>query len=197
MTQHSLFRTALGAAFDTLAPALKAHYDLRDGQQVTIEGQMTAWNRYPLLRAFIPFMAKPGKDLRVVVHNRGMIDRDLLCYEWDRRFYYPDGEMRTYTLTRPWRGPGQVLDTFNQPANIGVVLGLSVEDGGRVLRQVDVGEQFAISGTRLLAMPGLFHVRSVATERAIDDQTIETEVVISHALLGKMFGYHGRLRLVS
>ena len=193
--KQSLFRQALGSAFDTLAPALKWHYDLPPGHAVTIEGRMRAWNRYPWLRLFIPFMPIPGEDLRVVVHNLGMLDRGEVCYEWRRLFHYPNRLLTSYTLTRPSPGEVQpaVLDTFGQPANIAVTLALTVMDNGAVLKQTNAGVQYALFGPRKLALPRFMHVQSIATERAIDERTIRTEVAISHPLLGRMFGYSGQL----
>jgi Domain of unknown function (DUF4166) len=197
MNDTSLFRQALGPAFDTLAPALRRHYDLAPGQSVSIEGRMRAWNRYPVLRLFIPFMPVPGDNLRVVVRNRGLIDRGEVCYEWQRFFHYPKRALTTYTLTRPATGVQQpaVLDTFNQPPNIAVTLALSVLDEGSVLQQINSGPQFALFGTRKLALPGFMQVRSLAVERALDERTVRTEVEISHPLLGPMFGYVGELTL--
>lgn len=197
MNTTPLFRLALGPAFDTLAPALRKHYDLSPGQSVTIEGRMRAWNRYPALRLFIPFMPVPGDNLRVVVRNRGLIDRGEACYEWQRFFHYPKRVLNTYTLTRPAPDAQHpaVLDTFNQPPNIAVALALSVLDDGAVLQQVNSGPQFALFGARRLALPGFMHVRSLAVERALDEHTVRTEVEISHPLLGAMFGYVGELTI--
>jgi hypothetical protein len=199
MTQTSPYRSALGTRFDTLAPALKRHCDLAAGQRIQIDGTMSAWNRYPWLRAVIPFMPLPAKDIRVIVDHLGRIDNGELCYESTRAFHNPGGVQYSYTLTRPAparNGQACVLDTFNDPPNIAVTLALTVLEGGRVLQQVNHGPQFALFGARRLALPGLMHVHSIAIERALDEDTIQTEVVIRHPLLGRMFGYSGVLKLI-
>jgi hypothetical protein len=38
-------------------------------------------------------------------------------------------------------------------------------------------------------------VQTVAVERALDERTIHTDVVISQRLLGRMFGYSGELTI--
>jgi hypothetical protein len=199
ITRNSPYHAALGARFESLAPVLKRHCDLREGQTARIEGRMDAWNRYPFLRLFIPFMPIAAKDIRVVVEHRGLIDRGELCYESMRAFHNPGGIAYSYTLTRPLSGTASpcVFDTFNQPPNIGVTLGLEINDSGREFRQFTVGPQFALFGERRLRLPGFANIRSVATERAIDDETIHTDVVIEHPLLGRMFGYAGTLKLIS
>jgi hypothetical protein len=86
-----------------------------------------------------------------------------------------------------------VLDTFNQPPNIGVTLALEVIEAGLALKQTTAGPQYAIRNGKLAKLPGLFNIHSTAIERAVDERTIETDVVVSHPIFGRMFGYSGRL----
>lgn len=197
----SLFRIVLGAEFDRLALVLQRHYDLLPGQAVVVQGEMTTWNRLAWARRLVPFMPIPAERVPVVVHNRGLEDRGQVCYEWRREFRYPGATVVSYTLTRPastGAGAGHdarqcVLDTFNQPPNIGITLALEVSADGQSLRQITRGPQFAIRGARMLAIPRPLHIHSVAVERALDAHTIHTEVTVSHGLLGRLFGYSGRL----
>jgi hypothetical protein len=193
MTTLPTFRAALGPAFDRLAPALRRHYDLAAGETVVVRGRMRAWSRFPWLRLFLPFMPIPAESVEVTVHNRGLLDRGELCYEWVRLFAYPGRTLESYTLTRPAPGSARVLDTFNRRANIAVTLSLDVLDDGAALRQVNAGPQFALFGARRLPLPPFAHVHTVAVERAVDERTVHTEVTISHPLLGRMFGYEGKL----
>lgn len=103
MAQQSLFRSALGEAFDRLAPVLKRHYDLAPEQEAIVQGPMRAWNRFAWARAFAPFMPIPAERVQVCVRNRGLMDRGEVCYEWQREFRYPNGVVLSYTLTRPAR----------------------------------------------------------------------------------------------
>ncbi len=196
----SPFRRALGARFETLAPVLRRHYDLGPGQALTIEGRMDAWNRYPALRAAIPFMPVPARDVRVVVDHCGVLDAGELCFEWRRAFYNPGGVAHSHTLTRPLppapNGAPRVMDVFGGRPGVGVTLALSVLESGAVLQQATHGPQYALIGARRIVLPGFARVRSLAIERAIDAQTIHTSVVISHPLLGPMFGYHGTLSVL-
>jgi len=196
--QNSLFRMALGATFDRLAPALRRHYDLAPGQEVVIEGTMEAWNRFAWARALAPFMPIPGRQVPVYVRNRGLVDRGEVCYEWQREFRYPGSVVVSYTLTRPARDgrPARVLDTFNRPPNIGLTLALEVSADGQALRQTTDGPQFLIRGERYTELPRFFHIHSVAVERAVDEHVIHTEVVVSHPAFGRMFGYSGVLSVV-
>lgn len=199
MTTQSLFRMTLGPAFDRLAPVLQRHYDLLPDQEIVIEGRMEAWNHYAFARAVMPFMPRPGIGIPVRVVNRGVVDDGEICYEWRREFRYSGSTVLSYTLTRPTPASGDlpcILDTFNQPANLGVTLALNVMDDGLALKQVNAGAQYAIRNGKRIALPSLFHVNTLAIERAMDDHTIHTEVVVSHAVLGRMFGYSGTLTLV-
>ncbi len=197
-TPPSLFRLILGTEIDRLAPALKRHYDVALGQQVIVEGPMDAWTRVPWLRSFIPFMPLPGKAVPVHVRSVGVMDRGEPCFAWYREFRNPTGTSLSYTLTRT--PPGShivpcVMDTFNQPPNIGVVQRLFISDDGRALKQVTFGPQYAIFGRRLFRLPAPFHIHSLAVERALDDDKIHTDVSIRHWLLGPMFGYSGTLNV--
>jgi hypothetical protein len=195
-TSPSLFRLILGAQIDQLAPALKRHYDVAPGQQVIVSGPMDAWNRVPWLRPFIPFMPVPGKAVPVHVRSVGVMDRGEPCFAWYREFRNPTGTALSYTLTRTPPGSHTVpcvMDTFNQPPNIGVVQRLFISDDGRTLKQVTYGPQYALFGRRTLLLPKPFHIQSIAVERALDDNTIHTDVSIRHWALGPMFGYSGAL----
>ena len=192
----SLFRLILGTEIDRMAPALKRHYDVAPGEEVSVSGPMDAWNNVPWMRPFIPFMPAPGKAIPVHVRSVGVMAHGQPCFEWLREFRHPSGTSTSYTLTRtPPKSQVVpcVMDTFNQPPNIGVVQRLMLSDDGTTLKQVTWGAQYAISGRRLMPLPWPMHIRSVAFERALDDQTIHTEVAISHWLLGPMFGYSGTL----
>lgn len=198
-TTQSLFRSVLGPAFNRLAPVLQRHYDLLPDQEIVIAGKMDAWNRYRFARVVIPFMPVPGVGIPVRVLNRGLLNGGEICYEWQREFRNPNGTAMSYTLTRPAPHAGGqpcVLDTFNQPPNIGVTLALEVMDDGKALKQTNAGAQYVIRNGRRIALPSPFHVNSIAIERAMDDHTIHTEVVISHAIFGRMFGYSGTLSIV-
>jgi Domain of unknown function (DUF4166) len=200
---QSLFRTVLGANFDRLAPALKLHYDVAPGETVLVQGEMDCWNRFEWARPLIPFSPKNGRAVPVVVRNQTILPKvvnlreDVPCFEWHREFFYPSGTQLSYTLTQadPRNKPGCVLDMFNQPPNIGVTLHVEVSTDGRTLTQTARGAQYAIFGSRRVALPGLFNIHTMAIERALDEVQVQTEVVISHPLFGRLFGYSGTLRV--
>lgn len=199
-TQPSLFRLILGTDIDRLAPALKQHYDVEPGEEIIVQGPMDAWNRVPWLRPAIPFMPAPGNAIPVYVRSVGGLRHAQPCFEWFREFHYTSGTQVSYTLTRTPPSSHTVpcvMDTFNQSPNIGVVQRLMISDDGTTLKQVTYGPQYAIVGTRLLPLPALLHISSVAIEHAVDEHTIHTEVTVSHWLLGRMFGYSGTLTVGS
>ena len=196
MKERSLFRSALGAEFDRLAPILQRHYDLLPGQQVTLQGTMMSWLRFSALRLFIPFAPINCNNVQVRVTNSGLRDaHGQVCYRWEREFRYPTFTQHTETLTKPTDPPvaqPTILDTFLQPP-AAVTLRLFVEEEGRVLKQVTVGPQYAIFGQARLPLPAFMRLSTIAIERALSDQTIYSEVTVGHPLLGKLFGYSGEL----
>jgi hypothetical protein len=158
---------------------------------------MDCWNRTEWARLLMPFAPKNGKAVPVVVRNRTLAQNNQPCFEWQREFRFPSGAQRTYTLTcaDPCGKPACVLDQFNQPPNIGVTLRVEVSEDGRTLTQRSTGQQYAIFGGTRLALPGLFNLQTVAIERAMDESHVQTEVVISHPLFGRLFGYNGILEV--
>lgn len=199
MTTQSLFHYVLAGQIDQLAPALRRHYDLPPGREVLVEGVMDAWNRLPWARPFAPFMPVPGQGQRVRVRNRGLLDAGgLPCYEWAREFHTSAGLATSYTLTKPTPRTmpfRSVLDCFNQPQTIGITLEVQIADEGQTLLMRSRGPQYLILGSMFAPLPRLFTVDTVAVERAVpgSDDRVSTVVVISHPLLGKLFGYHGAL----
>ena len=197
----SLFRYVLAGQIDRLAPALRRHYDLPPGCEVFVEGVMDAWNRVPWARPFAPFMPVPGQGQRVRVRNRGLLDSaGQPCYEWAREFDTPKGLATSYTLTKPTPRTmpfRAVLDCFNQPQTIGLTLAVDIADEGQTLIMRSRGPQYLIAGALLVPLPRPFTVTTVAVERAVpgSDDRVATVVVIGHALLGKLFGYHGILTI--
>ena|GEM_PF-1593299 len=206
----SLYRLILGADIERLAPALKRHYDVPPGKEVSVRGPMDVWNRVEWLRQVMPFMPLPGRAIPVYVRSLGVMRPTRLdsglgasgspggqpCFEWFREFRYSSGTLVSYSITRTPPGTQAapcVMDMINQPPNLGVVQRVMVSDDGRTLKQVSYGPQYAIVGARLVPLPLPLRITVIGIERAVDECTIHTEVTTRHWLLGPMFGYRGTL----
>lgn len=198
----ALFRHALGAQFDQLAPALRRHYDLPPGHAVTLRGEMEVEARWSWLHRVLPQALPPSNRVEVVVHNAGVRDATgEIGYEWRRTFRYPDGRtFARYTLTRS--APIAcafpcVMDTFPPAPVIGLAFAVLVQEGGQTLVQRTARAPFVQLGKRwlpLLLPPARITVEAV--ERACDESTIEAEVRVAHLCLGELFAYRGWLRVV-
>ena len=66
---------------------------------------------------------------------------------------------------------------------------------GRALAVVSVGPQYLIRGRFMRALPGASHLRADGAEYAISDDEFYSEITVRHPLLGRLFGYSGRLRI--
>lgn len=200
MKDASLFRSVLGADFGRLATALQRHYDLLPGQCIVVQGTMMSWLRFGALRLFIPFAPINSDHVQVRVLNSGVRDtQGQICYRWEREFRYPNMTQKTETLTKPAgiaSAQPIVIDTFSQPP-AAITLKLSIEENGRVLKQVADGPQYAVFGKTRIALPNFMQLSTTALERALSDQIIYTEVAISHPLLGRLFGYAGELTITN
>lgn len=195
----SPFRLALGGQFNTLALALRQHYDPPPGASLAIAGEMRAWNRLAFAQRLLPFTPVPGEAIPVrVTHRLVSTPGRGWGLEWERAFAHPRRPFGSYTLTTLARRPGPyVIDFFNRPASVGLTLRLDVEAGGRALRMTSDGPQYAVAAGRLLPLPPGMRLRVDGLERALDDGALETEIVVSHPLVGRLFGYRGVTRLVA
>ncbi|MCW1967509.1 MAG: DUF4166 domain-containing protein [Anaerolineae bacterium] len=196
MSSRSLYRTALGPAFDQLHPAIQRHYDLTLGQRITLHATMRAWNRLAFAQPLMPFTPKPGDNLPTTVINTGVQDaQGRVCFEWQRNFTYPKGQFNNYTLTTPPPQPRLypvVMDRFAGFPQVALELALEVAEGGNVLNMRTQGGQYLVFGQRLLPLPRFMHMVGVGVERAIGPNEIEISIRISHPLVGELFGYAGR-----
>lgn len=195
----SVFRQALGVAFEQMHPTLQLHYDPPADATVTLRGVMETWNRFPLLRLALPFAPLNAARVEVVVRNRVRhIAGGALAYEWQREFRYPGHVLSSHTLTRlsPLHPRDHVMDCFPPPFATAIELSLSLAEGGAALVQQSTSYQYALLGRRQLRLPVPLQVRVSALERTVGEHEIETEVTISHVWLGRLFGYRGRLALI-
>lgn len=201
MHELSLYRATLGAEFDRLALVLQRHYDIESGHSVVIEGELTAWNRFPMLRLFAPFLPKQQKNVPVTATLRSVHDRvGRVCLEWTREFSYKSGLVKSVSIQEPPPSPlvvPSILEKFVQRyrPNVGLTLMLDPSTDGGALATVSVGPQYVITGPLMRRLPGLARLRVDAAETAINATEFYTDTAVSHPLLGRLFGYSGRLHL--
>ncbi len=194
----SLFRYALGPTFDSLHPVLQRHYDPPQGS-VVLKGEMETWNRVPFLRVALPFAPRNAAAVKVVVRNDARRDaQGMPTYEWQREFHYPQGVLRSSTLTRlsPVHAHEHVMDVFPPPTATGIELRLSILEDGFALMQRSTSNQYLLIGLRRLRLPLPLRVSVCALERALSEDEVESDVVIGHPWLGRLFGYRGKLKLI-
>ena len=160
MHELSLYRSVLGAEFEKLSPVLQRHYDLEHGQCVVLEGEMDAWNRFPLLRLGAPFLPKNQKNIPVTLTLRGVQNpKGRLCLEWVREFRYKSGTLKSVSMQQPSPRPlvvPSVLESFLQRhgPTVGITLMVDPSSDGRALAIVTVGPQYLMRGRLMRALPG-------------------------------------------
>lgn len=200
----SLFRAVLGNQINHLAPALQLHYDIPLGCTVIVTGKMDMWNRFGALRLLTPFAPKNQQSVDVCVKNRTLqLKGDTLpSFEWQREFRYVCGTQYSYTLSKATTSVSgnnatcSIMDLYNYPPSMGITLDVQVSDDGNMLTQVTTGlPQYWIQSGQFVRLPGLFNMSISAVERAVGPTTIHTEVVVSHKVWGRCFGYTGELEL--
>ena len=201
MHELSLYRSVLGAEFEKLTPVLQRHYDVEPGRTVILEGVMDAWNRFPMLRLAIPFLPRQQKNVPVTATLRGVRDhKGRVCLEWVREFRYVSGVLKSTSLHQPPPRPlvvPSILESFVQRyrPKVGLTLMIDPSAEGNALATVSVGPQYLIGGLRMWKLPGAAHLQVDGAEHTIGGDEIYSEVTVRHPILGRVFGYSGRLKI--
>ena len=201
---ESPFAIALAGA--ALNDSLRDQYlpDVEAGYDVVLAGRMTrVWHRprlmwFPLwvLSKFDIFFPETGTDIPCVLEIRTAPGPDGSATQtWTRTFHFPGGRRRRYRSTMAGvhgtayvdelQGPG---DRFEERARIGWVAPGVLE--------IETFESRVRFGRWRILLPRWMWPTARAVQRTSVDERgwSEVSLVLSHRLLGEIFGYEGRFR---
>ena len=182
----SIVQTVLGADWDKLGPALKAHH--RGGETFEkglLSIEFPGWMRPGLwvLGAMGALVSRPGESLPTTVHKRTEGARQL----WHRRIHFPDGTNQVFNSEWQVAGPGQIREFVNPL--LAVQMALQVVDGELHCEGVCYLVQLGPLTLRLPEWLVLGHL--VIRERMVDDTHIAMDFWLQHPWFGRVYRYAG------
>lgn len=182
----SLMQQALGADWDALPLALKAHYGsgrVRDVGHLDIAYPGFMQGYLSLLSLFGALVNRAGQQLPTIVDKQIEGRRQ----SWRRTITYPDGRIRRFNSHWIHAGGNRLIEFVNPV--LGLEMVVAVRDG--VLRYQ--GRRFVAKlGPWLLTIPENWVLgHTTIVETAIDDVRFRMDFRLTHPLFGEVFRYAG------
>ena len=184
-----MFKTLLADQWELLSPAVQQHYRIKDGQEITMEGELAVKHgRFikllmPLIRLTGALVPVEGEKFNVIVENKRIGN----IFYWHRRFKKNN---KVYIFKSKMQPFGNNIVEF-VGLGIGIRMGLKVIDGGLVYE--DKGYVFNL-GSLLIPIPlRLLIGKSFIEEFTTDDSPhdLEMHFVVKHPWFGFGFSYMG------
>jgi hypothetical protein len=194
MTAQPLFQRVLGdAAWYRLAPAIRRHYSLSDGQTLVLHGVMTEifhspWIKPLLLiaQAIDALVPHQGTEVPVEVRNRTDPAHPQTLY-WHRTFRFPDGRTTHFRSRMEAVADGQIVELLR----LGIGIHLQVDERDGALQYRALRHCWKI-GPWMLPIPNwLLLGDAIIIESAASAEELYLDFRIDHPLLGRTFGYRG------
>ncbi len=184
-----MFTTLLSDQWDLLSPAVQQHYGIKDGQEITMEGELAVKHgRFikllmPLIRLTGALVPVEEERFKVTVENTRMGN----TFYW-RRCFQKDGKVYEFK-SKMQQFDDEIVEFVG--LGIGLKMGLRVNNGGIVYE--DKGYVFKL-GKLLVPIPlRLFIGKSFVEEFASNDSPHDIEMcfVVQHPWFGFGFSYMG------
>ena len=188
----SPMQQALGADWERLPPALRAHYRCGptiDTGHLDIEYPRLMQPLMSVLYAVGALVNRRGRNVPTVVEKRVVGERQY----WRRKIAYPSGKVIHFNSSWIYAGQGQVIEFVNP------VLGLQMEPSVMGKRLHYRGVRFVAKlGPLLLPIPEwLVLGHTTIVEEAIDETRFAMDFRLTHPLLGEVFRYSGKFEAAS
>ena len=193
------FKSIFGAAWRTIPPVFQKRYINRafSNDISIIEGTMDihysklmSWviPAFRLLRILAPYK---GNNVPVKVSIRSQIDSDAICL--DRKFYFTKKRPYEFNARLQMIGSNDVIELMR--------FGLSWRnhyfyDGKKVVMQ-HKGYLWRVLGFNIPLPLEIILGRGHAEEIAIDDDTYNLTITMTHALLGPIYRCSGEMKIKS
>ncbi len=194
----SIFRQALGEAFDDLHPAMRRRFDLAPGQRSIGRGVMHRVWRGPAYMT--PFLAlgssrhllfpEAGSDIPFTIENCGYRDglgREAVSFV--RTFEMGPSLRRRFDAAMVFDPHRGIVDFLGTHHHVAATLDLTVSDGGLDLRST--AQSIAVGRWWPLPSWATGHARVRESYDECADQYV-ISVRVEHPVCGPIFGYDGR-----
>lgn len=182
----ALMESALGAQWQTLPPALQAHYQARDNRDegvLSIEFPAPMHPVLWLLRGLGALLHRRGCELDATVEKR--MDADGRQH-WCRRVRMEDGHEMIFRSQWVLLADNRLIEFVNR--FLGLQMRVEVIDGQLHYH----GEHFILQlGKHRLRLPEALLGHTSIVETALDDTRFTMDFRLTHPLFGQIYRYHG------
>lgn len=198
-TTEPVFKQALGAEWDSLAPVIRAHYSLPPftDQSLRVQGRMDSVTHSLVAKLLSPFttffgalVPYQGKNVPVEVINQSRKDNAGL--HWQRTFFFPG--KKPFVFRSHMRHTGEKEITEYVRFGLGLRSRLSAVNGGLVYK--DNGYVWNMGGWLTPLPIGLLIGRAYTEEMPVSDTEFVMRMEITHPVFGQTFQYNGRFSIV-
>lgn len=186
-----MFKTLLSDKWDSLSPAVQKHYDIQDGEEVRMEGELAVRHGtfikflMPLIRLTGALVPVEGRKFVVTVVNKRVGD----TFYWHRNFIKDN---KVYEFKSKMQQYGDDIIEF-VGLGIGIRMGLDVVDGRLVYKD----KKYVLKvGTKLIPIPLHLLLGSSLIEEFVSedsDNDLEMRFILNHPWFGFGFSYMGYL----
>lgn len=188
MSAVSIMQQALGAQWDTLAPALKAHYMTAGNRDIGVLSiEYPKWMQWPLnfLRLFGTLVNQQAQDTPTQVSKRMLGEQQV----WQRRVELPKQVM---SFDSVWQYcSGNELIEYVKPY-LGLKMAVTVHEGK--LYYAGRAYILKIGKLRLPIPEALVLGHTTIEEIGIDAEHFTMDFRLQHPIFGQIYRYSGRFR---
>ena len=199
ITTQPVFKQALNAEWDSLAPVIQAHYALVPftDQRLLVKGTMESVSHSSFAKLLIPLTALAGalvpyrgKNVPVEVVNQSQTDKT--GFFWQRTFFFPGKQPFVFRSVTHHTGEREVTEYVRW--GLGIRYKLSVKNGGLI--HTDQGYVWKM-GKRSIPLPfNLVMGKLYGEEMPVSDTEFAMKMEIVHPIFGQTFQYNGRFSIV-
>ena len=195
ISKEPIFKPIFEESWDSLPPVMHKHYANRpySDDLSTVEGTLDVMCKWYLKPFFWLFGSVPPyneTDIPITVHFTSQPDSRALCF--DRIFYFKNRKPFYFRSRMTQIHGNEVLERMNY----GICWHSYYSWNGEKVTLRHKGYSWRI-GRITIPLPITWLIgRSDADEWSIDDCTFDMCTTIIHPLLGKVYGYKGRFKVI-
>lgn len=186
MSAVSIMQQALGAQWDTLAPALKAHYMTAGNRDIGVLSiEYPKWMQWPLnfLRLFGTLVNQQAQDTPTQVSKRMLGEQQV----WQRRVELPK-QVMSFDSVWQYCGGNELIE-YVKPY-LGLKMAVTVHEGK--LYYAGRAYILKIGKLRLPIPEALVLGHTTIEEIGIDAEHFTMDFRLQHPIFGQIYRYSGR-----
>ena len=198
--KEPVLKLALREDWDSLAPAIRAHYGIAPftRQQIRVEGTMHKVSHSAYAKLLMPFarlagalIPFQGREVPVHVVNYSRPDRP--GYFWERVFHFPGRKPFPFPSHMVCSGDHEITEFVR--FGFGIRLKLSVKDGALI--EADRGYVLSLGPISVPLPINLIMGWASIEESPVTATEFDMKMALRHPVFGETFAYNGRFTIVA